>query len=176
MWLLARRDYPRRQLEEKLRKRELSPAEIKSLLDSLIESGFFKEDAFKKLRTRQLLRRGDGPSLIKAKMSRDRIVPSNEELTQAYEDLELNPEQQIKLLIEKYTRRYAYLDLDARSLKQRIIQAIMRKGFPSSTIIQQVNSHFSSAAHVASGWNMPKEWLAASPSAASIEVWSRNSS
>lgn len=151
MWLLARRDYPRRQLEEKLRKRELSPEEIKSLLDSLIESGFYKEDAFKKLRTRQLLRRGFGPSLVKAKMSRDRIVPTNEELTQAYAELELSPEQQIKLLVEKYSKRYSHLDLDTRGLKQKIIQALLRKGFPTSTIIKLVNSHFSELSQVAVG-------------------------
>jgi len=138
LWLLARRDYPRRQLEEKLRKRELSPEQIKTLLDALAENGLYKEETFKKLRTRQLLKRGFGPSMVKAKMSRDRIVPTQEELNTAYEELELSPEGQIKLLIEKYARRYEYLALEKHALKQRIIQALLRKGFSISIVMREM--------------------------------------
>lgn len=140
LWLLARRDYPRRQLEEKLRKRELSPEQIKTLLNTLAENGLYKEETFKKLRTRQLLKKGFGPSMVKAKMSRDRIVPTQEELNTAYDELELSPEAQIKQLIEKYTKRYEYLALEQRALKQRIIQALLRKGFPISTVMREMNS------------------------------------
>jgi SOS response regulatory protein OraA/RecX len=143
MWLLARRDYPRRQLEEKLRKRELSPQKIKALLDSLVEEGWYKEDAFKKLRTQQLLKRGFGPSMVKAKMSRDRIVPSKEELDQAYSELDLSPEQQIRELLEKFNRRYAPQGLEPQKLRHKLFQALQRKGFNSSDILKALNSpHF----------------------------------
>lgn len=143
MWLLARRDYPRRQLEEKLRKRELSPQKIKALLDSLVEEGWYKEDAFKKLRARQLLKRGFGPSLVKAKMSRDGIVPSNEELKEAYSELELSPEKQIRQLLEKFSRRYAPQGLEHKKLKHKLFQILLRKGFSSSDILKALNSpHF----------------------------------
>lgn len=149
LWLLARRDYPRRQLEEKLRKRELSPEQIKTLLDTLAENGLYKEETFKKLRTRQLLKRGFGPSMVKAKMSRDRIIPTQDELNSAYEELDLSPEAQIKQLIEKYAKRYEYLALDKHSLKQRIIQALLRKGFSISLVMREMTTFTSENSHSA---------------------------
>lgn len=140
MWLLARRDYPRKQLEDKLKKRELAPHEIKKLLDSLIEEGWYKEDSFKKLRTRQLLKRGFGPTMVKAKMSRDRIAPSKEELATAYEELELSPEVQIRQLLEKFGRRYAPLGLEPRKLREKLFQSLLRKGFSASQILKELNS------------------------------------
>lgn len=140
MWLLARRDYPRKQLEEKLRKRELSPPQIKSLLDSLVESGFFCEERFKKLRTRQLMKQGFGPSMIRVKMSKDRITPSAQELAETYEELDLSPEKQIRLHLEKLQRRYASQNLEKRKLREKLFQALQRKGFAPGLILKELNS------------------------------------
>lgn len=139
LWLLARRDYPRRTLEEKLKKKELSSLEIKTLLDGLSEEGLYREETFKKLRTRQLIRQGYGPSLIKAKMSRDRIVPSNEELDASYLDLDISQELQLRLLIEKHSKRYASRGLNPRQFKEKLIQSLVRKGFSISIVLKALS-------------------------------------
>ncbi|MEZ4813626.1 MAG: RecX family transcriptional regulator [Bdellovibrionota bacterium] len=139
LWLLARRDYPRRTLEEKLKKKELSSSEIKTLLDALSEDGLYREDIFKKLRTRQLIRQGYGPSLIKAKMSRDRVVPTNEELDASYLDLDISQEAQLRHLIEKHSKRYANRGLNPRQFKQKLVQSLLRKGFSISLVLKALN-------------------------------------
>ena len=94
IWLLARKDYPRRQLEEKLKKREVSSSDIKTLLDQLITEGWFYEGTFKKVRTRQLIRRGYGPRMIQAKLRTDRLSIQAEEINVAYSELGSSSEQQ----------------------------------------------------------------------------------
>ena len=138
IWLLARKDYPRRQLEEKLKKREVSSSDIKTLLDQLITEGWFYEGTFKKVRTRQLIRRGYGPRMIQAKLRTDRLSIQAEEINVAYSELGSSSEQHLKELIEKYQRRYESKKLPPRELKHKIVQALMRKGFDASSILKEL--------------------------------------
>ncbi len=137
LWLLARKDYSRRQLEEKLKKRELSVLEIKDLLESLIENGWYQEGAFKKVRTRQLIKRGYGPSMIKAKLGQEKVQISKEDITQAYEDLGTSAGQEVRSLIHKFLKRYTGQGHEGRELQNRIVQALARKGFAFDVAIRE---------------------------------------
>jgi SOS response regulatory protein OraA/RecX len=139
IWLLSRKDYPRRQLEEKLRKREVPKDAIKKLLDQLIDDGWYNEGTFKKVRTRQLIKRGYGPSLIKAKLGRERLKVDNEEIAAAYEELGTDAQLQIIEAVKKLQRRYLPRNLDKRALDQKIIQALLRKGFNVSAVLEVIN-------------------------------------
>ncbi len=137
LWLLARKDYSRRQLEEKLKKRELSVLEIKDLLESLIENGWYQEGTFKKVRTRQLIKRGYGPSMIKAKLGQEKVQVSKEDITQAYEDLGTSAGQEVRALIHKFLKRYTGQGHEGRELQNRVVQALARKGFSFDVAIRE---------------------------------------
>lgn len=139
LWLLARRDYPRKTLEEKLKKRELAPAEIKSLLDSFVEQGFYNENNFKKQKTRQLVRRGYGPKMVQYKLSKDKVIASAEDITAAHEELSTTPENQLKEQIQKLLRRYSSQNLSKQELRQKLFQALHRRGFSSSHVLKELS-------------------------------------
>jgi regulatory protein len=127
LWLLGRQNYSRLQLERKLKKRELSADEIKTLLDSLTEKGLFREELFKEAKSRQLLRRGLGASHVRARLRQDKLSLSSEEVDKAYEDLSLNPELQIQALIEKALRRLKN-EKDPKKKKEKLLRALVSKG------------------------------------------------
>lgn len=141
IWLLGRKDYSRKQLEEKLRKRDSTPSEISQLLSSLTAEGWYQESAFKKVRVRQLLKRGFGPSAVKAKLRNDKILISNEEVDAAYQDLDTTSEKQINELIIKLKKRYSNKPLVKHELVSKIGTALVRKGFSASICFAAVKKH-----------------------------------
>lgn len=144
LWLLSRRDYPRRTLEEKLKKYGVAPEEGKLLLQELIDKGWYDEGTFKKLRTRQLIRRGFGSSYVKAKMGQEKLPVSKEEIETAYSELGTNSDEKLQEMMEKHYRRYRLRDLDKREVDQRVIQALMRKGYPFDQILKKIKAFNSS--------------------------------
>ena len=144
MWLIARRDYSRRQLEEKLKKRELAPDEIKDLLSELAEAGFYVEDAFKKSRTRQLMRRGLGPRALQMKLRSEKITLLPTDIDEALATLNTTLDAQALLVVEKELRRLDrrkdVAQMSAYERKQRIVQALLRKGYTAAQALEALNS------------------------------------
>lgn len=137
IWLLGRRDYSRRQLEEKLKKRGLSPDETKLLLTDLIENGWFKEDAYQRVRTRQIIKRGFGEAMIKAKLGAQRIRVEKVDIERAYEELGTTPQAQVKEAVEKYLRLHPreLAGLAPYQVRGKILNALLRKGYRSGEIL-----------------------------------------
>lgn len=138
LWLLARRDYPQKTLEEKLKKKELTSDEIKNLLNDLIENGLYNEKTYKELRTRQLIRRGYGPIMIQAKMRKDRLLATKEDIQKGHLSLNSNPEEQLQMELQKLLRRYASQDLKKHELRNKLFQSLQRKGFLSNDILKAI--------------------------------------
>jgi|JI10StandDraft_1071094.scaffolds.fasta_scaffold966681_2 SOS response regulatory protein OraA/RecX len=139
--ILTRRDYPRHQLENKLKKFSLTAVEIKQVIDELIEDGLFKKDSYKMGRSRELLKKGFGKRVIeqKLKVVKESLAPS--ELTTLCEDLEITSQNQIRQLIEKLLSKESSASLEPQKRKQRIINFLVRKGHNFNEIFSELKNY-----------------------------------
>ncbi len=139
LWLLARRDYSRWQLELKLKARKLDAQEIKTLLEALIADGIFQEQNYKKAKTRQLLRKGMGPYAIKSKLRTQKESVSDADINQAFSDIGSTPDTELKLAIEKIIRKLVRQnqgDIKDKAIQQKIIKTLSSKGHSTANIIK----------------------------------------
>lgn len=137
LFLLSRREYPRRDLISRLVKRGVSASDAEALLDSLREEGWFRENAYAEARLRQWVRKGLGARAIEAKARSERLPIRENMIEAAYETAGSDPVDQVRSLIRKQLRMRlkgrAWGDFtkeDARSIRQKILHSIGQKGHP----------------------------------------------
>jgi SOS response regulatory protein OraA/RecX len=135
LWLLGRRDYPRAQLERKLTGRGLAAADAKTLLDTLAEEGLFREKGYGEVRTRQLLRKGLGASLVKSRLRAEKAPVSDSEIREAYERLGSSPREELKVQVEKTLRKLDRRGLAGRELRDKLVRALAPKGHRISDVL-----------------------------------------
>jgi len=137
--LLARRDYPRSTLERKLKLRKLDSASIKVLLDDLTERGIFREELYVRARTRQLLRKGEGPRLVKARLKRQKCEIGDADIEAAREILGENAEEPLRRLVVKTLLRWRRKgELEAREVERKCFQSLAPKGHESSLLLRLI--------------------------------------
>lgn len=137
VWLLARRDYSRFQLEQKLKKRDVSAAEISSLLEGLIEQGYFHEQSYKMVRIRSLVRRGFGPRYIQSKLREQKIRPTDEDFTEAFQQLNQAPDEGLDSVILKLLAKLKSRNLDPKILESRLVKNLMAKGHAPHKVLER---------------------------------------
>ena len=137
LWLLARREYPRSKLEEKLKARQYEPDQIKLLLDELKDEGLFREHAYAHARTRQLLKRGLGQSLVKARLRSEGIAISKEDIDNAFDHMGSQPLDELRILFQKTLRRWQRrTELTEKQCRDRVLQSLARKGHSITDILK----------------------------------------
>jgi SOS response regulatory protein OraA/RecX len=135
LWLLSVKEYSRPQLEKKLGARGLSRSEIDALLDDLKAEGIFRETAYQKARTRQLLKKGLGASLVKSRLRAEKCPIDNEDINAAYEEIGSDSKSQLRALIQKLLRRYERSKTVApKDIAQKITRSLQSKGHSYSEI------------------------------------------
>jgi SOS response regulatory protein OraA/RecX len=129
LYLLSRRDYSRFQIEKKLKLRKISLSQCNELLDELKAEGLFKEQAYAKARTRQLLKKGFSNSMLKAKLKSERCVIHDGDIEEAFEHVGSNAEHELKLQVEKELRKIQKncSSIDENTL-EKITKTLQKKG------------------------------------------------
>lgn len=136
LWLLGTRDYPRATLERKLKGRGLGAAEARALLDTLAEEGLFIEKNYQRAKTRSLLKRGLGASLVKFKLRADRVTVSDADISQAYDELSSSPRAELRVAVEKALRKWERRSgIDPKDLRQKIVRSLALKGHRAGDVI-----------------------------------------
>jgi len=136
LWLLSRRDYSRHTLESKLKARGIPLADGRALLDALVEEGYFREQNYQKARTRQLLRKGLGASLVKARLRGEKCTVSDGDIKQAFGDIGTDAHAELRTLVEKTVRRLRRRGgYSERELRQRVIRALAAKGHRAGEVL-----------------------------------------
>lgn len=137
IWLLARRDYSRPQLERKLRDRDVSVSEIRLLLDALVEEGYFREKNYQKARTRQLLKKGLGANVVKAKLRAEKCTVSDDDITTAFAEIGTDANTELRELVAKALRKWERRSgVSERDIRQKVIKAMAAKGHRASDVIK----------------------------------------
>jgi SOS response regulatory protein OraA/RecX len=106
-------------------------------MDAITEEGYFRPRAYAAARTRQLLKRGLGSSLVKARLRGEGIEISKEDIGQAFEQIGTQPLDELRTLLQKTQRRWERRsDLTPKQKRDRIIQSLARKGHSISDILK----------------------------------------
>lgn len=131
---LAARSYPSHELEKKLADKLVSEVTIQRVIHECKELGYVDDQQWVESFIRQKISKKYGPKLIFQKLlakgfdshfAREQIA--------SFQNSEMQKESVHHLLTTKYKHR----DLQCRRERQKVIQALLRKGFPFS-IIQEV--------------------------------------
>lgn len=129
LYLLSRRDYSRTQLEKKLAQKKYKSELARSLIDSLISDGTFREAAYQKARTRQLLKKGLGASLVKSRLRFESCAIQDTDIETAYEHIGSSAEIELRALVQKQLRRFEKTPAASdREMTQKITKALQLKG------------------------------------------------
>lgn len=136
LWLLSRQAYARDRLVQKLTLRGLSRPEADNLLDDLQREGFYREGEFSRLKTRQLVRKGYTRGALQAKLRSKGAQPRADDIAQAYEELAINPQDQLQKLLEKELRRSPAGKSDPQKFRARLLRRLMSKGHASADILR----------------------------------------
>ncbi len=137
LWLLQRRDYSRPQLEKKLRARGLEDEKISDLIKTLTEEGLFKVDAYQRARVRQLLGRGLGAGLVKARLRGEKLSTTDKEISDAFDELGTTADAKLLTLVEKSLRLWGRRkhQLNDKEVEQKIVRSLMMKGHKAKEIV-----------------------------------------
>jgi SOS response regulatory protein OraA/RecX len=131
LWLLARRDYSRKKLEQKLRDRGNTPEQIAELLDRLIEAQIFQPKAFLRTRTRSLARKGYSPSAISWKLREDGVKESPAQVGELLEDQGVAADEGLKALVAKARRK-----LSTSEIPQAFVRRCLGRGHRYADIVK----------------------------------------
>lgn len=127
--LLARRDYSRYKLAQKLKQKGHQRDEIESTIEDLIEKKYLQEDLYRESRVKGLINKGLSKSFIKQKMSEENCSTEMDFIDQIYQEMQTNEDDQIAYLIEKKLR-YANLSgfKELQKSKEKALRFVISKG------------------------------------------------
>ena len=138
-WLLARRDYSREKLVEKLNKRGLNRNESLRLLSELEDEKIFRPENYEESRIAALYRKGFSVRGIRAKLSQEKISYSPEEIERVLDDrCDLNIDDNKIRFFEECLQRYSS-ELEQKNNStviqkalNKVLQRILRKGYSAN--------------------------------------------
>lgn len=129
LWLLGRRDYSRAQLEKKLKQREVSPEEIRALLDPLVQKGILDETRYARSKTRSLLRKGFSVQAVKSLLKNEKCIVTPEDVALVQIEMGMDPKEELLRLVAKSYQRWSRRSrLDDSQVEQRVIRSLAMKG------------------------------------------------
>lgn len=122
--LLARRDYPRAQLAQKLTQRECSPQIAAKVLDQFESDGYLSDRRFVQSQVRQRFEQGQGRRKIEFELRQKGI--SNQLLEEVLGEAEVEPKQ---VALEYYRRRYGESQADDQKERAKRMRHMASRGF-----------------------------------------------
>lgn len=136
--LLAKRDYSRAKLCEKLLQRDFDKDEIELALDELTEKKFLREDYYAEARVKGLMHKGLSPTMIKNRLAEENCLVESEFIDAIYGEYKLDPNDQIRGLVEKKLRSSRFRDAENLDYgaKQKIVASVVRKGHSPRHVFQ----------------------------------------
>jgi len=135
LYLLSRRDYSRYQIERKLKLKKVPQDQASQILEDLKAEGLFKENAYAKARTRQLLKKGLSNTALKSKLRFEHCIVQDTDIEEAYLEVGSSGELELQSQLKKELRKFAKKNeaIDAKAI-QKISQTLQKKGHRFSDI------------------------------------------
>ena len=139
--LLAKRDYSRAKLQEKLLQRDFDRDEVDSALDELINRNYLREDYYAEARVKGFMHKGLSPSMIQNRLNEENCKVDLDFIEKIYGEYQLDPTDQIKQLLEKKLRAKKFADMPKLDYeaKQKVVAAVVRKGHSPREVFQALD-------------------------------------
>ncbi len=125
--LLARREYSRRELFDKLQKYSTDKDLINEVLDYFVELNYQDDQRFIECYVRDSINSGYGPIRIKYKIQQKGI--SSSQINEYLDGLDINWKELAENLID---RRFKDQDLDDRKIMAKVYNFLYSRGFLAS--------------------------------------------
>lgn len=129
--ILARKDYSRSKLVQKLKDRECPKDEIDPVIDLLIEKQWFKEELYTEGRVKYFVRKGYHPKTIKTRLAEESVYTDMEFIFAVMNEQKVTIEDQVRDLIIK---RLPVGDMPER-LPDRVMRYIVNRGHSFQDIL-----------------------------------------
>lgn len=130
--ILARKDYSRAKLIQKLKDRECPREEIEPVIDLLIEKQWFREDFYIEGRIKYFIRKGHATHSIKSKLNEEDVSVSLQQIQHLFEELQISHDQQITDLIHKRLRPGE----NPERIPDRVMRYILSRGHSFQDILR----------------------------------------
>ena len=131
LYLLSGQDYSEYKLRQKMRTRLYEKTEIDETIAKLIEKKFLREEEYKKLLVKKLMRKGRADGLIKRQVEQEQLKVGADELLELRAETGVSKDEMITQLVSKKMRGGTWsTDRDQRRKQQeKIYRFLLSRGF-----------------------------------------------
>lgn len=131
LFLLSGQDYSEHKLRQKLKLKGYEATEIDETLTKLIEKNFLREEEYKKLLVKKLMRKGKADGMIKRQVQQEKLEINLEEMSELRAEIGVSKEDSILQLVNKKTHGKPWpTDRDLRQkLQQKIYRYLLSRGY-----------------------------------------------
>lgn len=130
---LETRSRSRKELIERLRQKEFSPAAIAHVVQRMEELGYVNDERFARDRFQYLREKGNGPELIRMELKRKGVA--SEIISGLMSEYRSDPEEELRRLKDLAQRKLKTMQkIEPRIAAQRLTGYLARKGFSIDSI------------------------------------------
>lgn len=128
--LIARKDYSRHKLKQKLLDKEFQSHLIDELIELLVEEKYLREDYYKEARIKGMINKGYHPNYIHQKMYQEKCPVTDQEIEEVLLECNTNEESLLSDLIKKKYRIMDSLDESKsdQQKREKILRFVASKG------------------------------------------------
>lgn len=137
IYLLARRDYSKKEMLKKFKEKEYSPTDIEAVMDYLITNGYQSDHKFTRAYINAKLGAKVGLSKIKRQLSFDKGI-TNEIIEDVLSEFDIDETENIIRFLET---KYRNKDLKDPKEKNKAFRFLVSKGFSFDDIKQSFIKH-----------------------------------
>lgn len=145
LYLLSGQDYSEYKIRQKMRTKNFEQVEIDEAIEKLIEKKYLREEEYKRVLVKRLMRKGKADGLIKRQIEQEKLNIDSAELEELREETGTPKEEMLAQLVEKKMRGKSWPTdrAELQKLQQKIYRYILSRGFSfddAKTAIKAFNS------------------------------------
>jgi len=131
MFLLGGQDYSEFKLRKKLKSKGYEETEINEALTKLIEKNYLREEEYKKLLARKLIRKGKADGMIRRQIEQEKLQIDAAQMTEIREEMGMSKEDTLSQLILKKTRGKAWPKdfAEKRKAQEKVYRYLLSRGY-----------------------------------------------
>ena len=131
LYLLSGQDYSEYKIRKKLRSKGFEQIEIDETVERLIAKSYLREEEYKRVLVKRLMRKGKADGLIKRQIEQEKLHIDTAELEELREESGTPKEEMIAQLVEKKMRGKTWPTdrAELQKLQQKIYRFLLSRGF-----------------------------------------------
>lgn len=131
LYLLGGQDYSEFKLRNKLKSKGFEPSEIDEALVQLIAKNYLREEEYKKLLARKLIRKGKADGMIKRQIEQEKLTIDADQMSEIREEMGMSKDDTLAQLIMKKTRGKAWPKdfAEKRKAQEKVYRFLLSRGF-----------------------------------------------